>query len=286
MNMEKSMKTNNGFPPVPDNAPAPSDAVWRGIRRGLRRRDFWHVKGKLLLVAAAGASAIIIWMVPPKATPENKTTVSVQTNSAVKQAEITGNGTATAGIPETAAVTATEKTETPAAKAISEENSPAAAAGTTPAPAITDGTAPTLHVTETVSETVLPLPERPIPSAIKAADISEKPANHTQTASETQPEAASFTDTIRVIFPSAFTPNGDGLNDTYSPVFTGEVSDCLLRIYNRKNQLLFQTTRPEEAWDGTCRGAIQPHGAYVCVIKYSVNGKTHSAKSDFLLLRD
>ena len=42
----------SGFPPVPEEAPAPSEAVWEGIQRSLKRKDFWRVKGKVLLMAA------------------------------------------------------------------------------------------------------------------------------------------------------------------------------------------------------------------------------------------
>jgi gliding motility-associated-like protein len=53
-----------------------------------------------------------------------------------------------------------------------------------------------------------------------------------------------------VYAPTAFTPNGDGKNETFRPVYVGikELKD--LSIFNRWGQLLFRTHEKEKAWDG------------------------------------
>jgi gliding motility-associated-like protein len=51
--------------------------------------------------------------------------------------------------------------------------------------------------------------------------------------------------------PNAFTPNGDGANDLYTP-FPGWrfVASIDLQIFNRWGNLVFQTTLPEINWTG------------------------------------
>ena len=65
-----------------------------------------------------------------------------------------------------------------------------------------------------------------------------------------------------VHFPTAFTPNGDGRNDVF--VYTARLIERVeLRIYNRWGELLFQTTTPEEGWDGSYQGTPAPQGTYL-----------------------
>ncbi|KAF0204004.1 MAG: secreted protein containing PKD [Bacteroidetes bacterium] len=69
-----------------------------------------------------------------------------------------------------------------------------------------------------------------------------------------------------VLVPNAFTPNNDGLNDTFRPVVDYErVRMFSMVIYNRWGQLIFETTNPAEGWDGK----DAPAGVYSWVISYS-----------------
>ncbi len=48
-----------------------------------------------------------------------------------------------------------------------------------------------------------------------------------------------------------FTPNGDGLNDTFRPVLRGEVAGgARLRVFSRWGQRLFEGSGPAPQWDG------------------------------------
>ena len=65
--------------------------------------------------------------------------------------------------------------------------------------------------------------------------------------------------------PTAFTPDGDGLNDVWLPVVRG-VSNYALRITNRWGELVFETNNPEEPWLGQMGTAGQhycPNGVYL-----------------------
>ena len=48
--------------------------------------------------------------------------------------------------------------------------------------------------------------------------------------------------------PSAFTPNGDGLNDEFLPIIECPIESYLLRIYNRWGNLVFESTDQEFGW--------------------------------------
>lgn len=60
---------------------------------------------------------------------------------------------------------------------------------------------------------------------------------------------------------SAFTPNGDGVNDR-AVVFGYGVSKMTFRIYNRLGQLMFETADVRNGWDGKFKGKAQPMDAY------------------------
>jgi len=62
--------------------------------------------------------------------------------------------------------------------------------------------------------------------------------------------------------PSAFTPNGDGINDNFSVSIVGYVSLNMMRIFNRNGQLLFTGKSLPEYWDGNYNGKPVPAGTY------------------------
>jgi gliding motility-associated-like protein len=66
-----------------------------------------------------------------------------------------------------------------------------------------------------------------------------------------------------VYLPNAFTPNNDGHNDIFKPVFAGAVSEFRFAVYDRWGRLMFQSSNPSSGWDGTLGGREQPAGAYV-----------------------
>lgn len=66
-------------------------------------------------------------------------------------------------------------------------------------------------------------------------------------------------------FPTAFTPNGDGLNEVFKPAtFYDGVYD--LRIYDRWGALVFQSNDPQAHWDGSVFGSPGAPSAYNYVL--------------------
>lgn len=71
-----------------------------------------------------------------------------------------------------------------------------------------------------------------------------------------------------IIFPSAFTPNNDNLNDIFRPSFSGIINDYSLKIYNRWGEQLFQSNSISLGWDGTYKGEMQPLETYTWYCTY------------------
>jgi gliding motility-associated-like protein len=71
-----------------------------------------------------------------------------------------------------------------------------------------------------------------------------------------------------VSIPNAFTPNGDGNNDTWKIRGLSAFSDAQVSVYNRYGQLVFSHKGYYNApWDGRYKGKILPSGTYFYVIK-------------------
>jgi hypothetical protein len=70
-----------------------------------------------------------------------------------------------------------------------------------------------------------------------------------------------------VVIPSAFTPNGDGLNDVFRIGNIGFQKLVEFSVYNRWGQLVYHnTTDPKEGWDGSYNGVILDMGVFNYVI--------------------
>jgi gliding motility-associated-like protein len=67
--------------------------------------------------------------------------------------------------------------------------------------------------------------------------------------------------------PTSFTPNNDGLNDFFRAVPSGISRTEWFRVYNRYGQMVFNTNRWLQGWDGTFQGKPQPAGTYVWMVK-------------------
>ena len=85
--------------------------------------------------------------------------------------------------------------------------------------------------------------------------------------------------------PTAFTPNGDNLNDNFT-VFGQYVAAFELKIFNRWGELLFTTDNIDAGWDGTFRGNAMPEGTYTFIALITDRaGRTFKRSGSVLLLR-
>ncbi|NUM32883.1 MAG: gliding motility-associated C-terminal domain-containing protein [Bacteroidetes bacterium] len=66
--------------------------------------------------------------------------------------------------------------------------------------------------------------------------------------------------------PNSFSPNNDGLNDTYK-IECENLIEFEIRIFNRWGEQIFYTKNPNEEWDGTFKDTKCPLGLYLTTIK-------------------
>jgi gliding motility-associated-like protein len=69
--------------------------------------------------------------------------------------------------------------------------------------------------------------------------------------------------------PTAFTPNNDGLNDTFSPHNALKANNYSFKVFNRWGQLMFESNNWQARWDGRFNGAVQGTGVYVWMLGYT-----------------
>jgi len=80
--------------------------------------------------------------------------------------------------------------------------------------------------------------------------------------------------------PNAFTPNGDGLNDTFGAVGEG-ITEYDMQIFNRWGNLIFESNEIKIRWDGYYHNEMAPLGVYV--YKISAKGPSTNGKSKNLI---
>jgi gliding motility-associated-like protein len=86
-------------------------------------------------------------------------------------------------------------------------------------------------------------------------------------------------------FPSAFTPDGDGLNDTYGGIGqVGGLKYYSLTIYGRWGQQVFTTRRLNDKWDGRYKGKLLPTQALTWVAEYIIDNRPKQIEKGTLLL--
>ena len=89
-----------------------------------------------------------------------------------------------------------------------------------------------------------------------------------------------------IYVPKGFSPNGDGNNDKIFPRLVGVRTLTYFKVYNRWGQLLYQTSNPDEGWDGIYRGVKQPMETYVWMAEgIDIDNNTIRRTGNFLLLR-
>ena len=89
-----------------------------------------------------------------------------------------------------------------------------------------------------------------------------------------------------VFVPSSFTPNNDGLNDSFKPIVSLPPAQYHFSVYERNGQRVFESHDPLKAWDGTLNGSKQNAGLFVWQLTYQFRNKeVKYAKGTVMLVR-
>lgn len=120
---------------------------------------------------------------------------------------------------------------------------------------------------------------QPIDEAIPNPMIPESVASvgtSTNEASSPNPQEVKFFEDGKIEeFVNVFTPNGDGRNDVFF-LNSANLKDFTIRVFNEKNQLVFQSTDQDFKWYGhDAAGNMAEAGNYAYVIfATDLNGKS------------
>jgi len=65
----------------------------------------------------------------------------------------------------------------------------------------------------------------------------------------------------KINFPTAFSPNNDGVNDSFGPTTPCEVT-FNMEVYNSWGEVIFSTQNVQTLWNGILKGSTVPAGKY------------------------
>ncbi|MFT3824091.1 MAG: PKD domain-containing protein [Chitinophagaceae bacterium] len=82
----------------------------------------------------------------------------------------------------------------------------------------------------------------------------------------------------KIRIPNIFSPNGDGVNDTWVIQYLDSYTDCQVDVFNRYGQKVFSSTGYSKPWDGTQQGHPLPTGTYYWIVNPK-NGKERMSGS-------
>ncbi len=107
-------------------------------------------------------------------------------------------------------------------------------------------------------------------------------------------------DSLIVKLPNSFSPNGNGLNETYKPVIiygiyndTGFVNakinpikSALLEIRNNDNMVVFQSSDLNIGWDGKYKSKPLPNETYLAFLHIEgIKGKVLNMQTRLMVVR-
>jgi gliding motility-associated-like protein len=79
---------------------------------------------------------------------------------------------------------------------------------------------------------------------------------------------------VQYFIPNTFTPDGDGFNQTFYPVFSSIFIplDYHFAIFNRWGELVWESYDYTAGWDGTYGDVLVQDGVYIWQLTFRENG--------------
>lgn len=75
----------------------------------------------------------------------------------------------------------------------------------------------------------------------------------------------------KIFIPNAFTPNNDGINDTWFIETLEAYPHAEVKVFNRYGQMVFDNNGFNKPWDGIFKGVLLSPGAYVYIVDLKNN---------------
>jgi gliding motility-associated-like protein len=70
------------------------------------------------------------------------------------------------------------------------------------------------------------------------------------------------------VIPNTFTPNDDGINDTWKILYLESYPECRIRVFNRDGQAIYESLGYNvTGWDGKYKGKKLPFGTYYYIVE-------------------
>jgi gliding motility-associated-like protein len=86
-------------------------------------------------------------------------------------------------------------------------------------------------------------------------------------------------------YPHYFTPNGDGINDTWNIIGLNDQNNAKIYIFDRYGKLIKQISTTSPGWDGTFNGELLPSTDYWFTVDYFEGTSNKVFKAHFSLKR-
>lgn len=74
----------------------------------------------------------------------------------------------------------------------------------------------------------------------------------------------------RLDIPNSFSPNGDGINDTWRADALLAYPRCRIMVFNRNGNVVYESNGYKGPWNGTFQGKLLPAGTYYYIIETGV----------------
>jgi gliding motility-associated-like protein len=108
---------------------------------------------------------------------------------------------------------------------------------------------------------------------------------HTITVRDKNQCGLSTTTALIINYPHYFTPNGDGIHDTWNIFDLQAQMASKIHIFDRYGKMLKQITPSGAGWDGTYGGQMMPSTDYWFVVQYVEDGIEKEFKAHFAMKR-
>ncbi|MFK8037304.1 MAG: PKD domain-containing protein [Crocinitomicaceae bacterium] len=96
-------------------------------------------------------------------------------------------------------------------------------------------------------------------------------------------------DEILFFIPNAFSPDGSGINDFFSPQFVSgiDIYNFRLQVFNRWGEIVFESNDPAVGWDGKFAGEFIKEDVYIWKIDFAESflDKTHTHHGSVTVVR-